>query len=443
MTGNTCEKEGTIKEEAGLRDLISWLPEEVLGSILSLLPTKQAASTSVLAKKWRHVFKLVHNLDFDDYDVRQPEEEEEEEEGGRKWDLIRESFRKFVDAFQCASPIKKFSLKCHFREKSEMAHVNGWICNALARGVLEMSLDLWTGFEVFLPCALLTSKTLVKLTLGSQLCLGNIPPGVSLPALKSLFIDSIFFTYGDLCNVLLPGCPVLEELSVLHVDFVGVPFFISSRSIKKLSVSYKLESEITTMPGMSFHAPNLVSLNYSDYALEEYPQVDLESLVQAWLNIHYSKLIKRPDMSGLINGISNVHTLHLTPASTNVISRCVKHGLSLPMFKNLINLIFWGDNKRCWKLLPCLIKQSPNLCTLLIHGLDEYTCDGTMHLVKVKGLHLLAFGGTARELEHLMSILGGVMVDDGHILQTHDSRWSCIIQLQDRFRFLRLSKSSC
>ncbi|CAN6926378.1 unnamed protein product [Brassica oleracea] len=208
-----------------------------------------------------------------------------------------------------------------------MAHVNGWICDAVERDV-------------------------------------------SLPALKSLFINTIFFTYGDLCNVLLPGCPVLEELSVY-------------------------------MPGMSFDAPNLVSLDYSDYALE---------------------FRRRPDMSGLINGISNVHTLILTPASADVISRCVKHGLSLPVFKNLVGLSFRGDNKRCWKLLPYLIKHSPKLCTLIIHGLDDFTCDGTMHLVKVKVLHVLGGGGsTARELEHLMSILGGVMVDDGKILQTHDT----------------------
>ncbi|KAL0658668.1 hypothetical protein Bca4012_079253 [Brassica carinata] len=79
-----------------------------------------------------------------------------------------------------------------------------------------------------LPCALFTSKTLVKLTLGSHIDLGNIPSGVSLPALKSLFINTIFFTYGDLCNVLLPGCPVLEELSVRHVNCERIPFCISS-----------------------------------------------------------------------------------------------------------------------------------------------------------------------------------------------------------------------
>jgi len=102
-----------------------------------------------------------------------------------------------------------------------------------------------------LPCALFTSKTLVKLTLGSHIDLGNIPSGVSLPALKSLFINTIFFTYGDLCNVLLPGCPVLEELSVRHVNCERIPFCISSRSIKKLSVYYNFETVITDMSGMS------------------------------------------------------------------------------------------------------------------------------------------------------------------------------------------------
>ncbi|KAF3533411.1 hypothetical protein DY000_02043382 [Brassica cretica] len=112
-------------------------------------------------------------------------------------------------------------------------------------------------------------------------------------------------------------------------------------------------------------------------------------------------------MSSLINGISNVHTLILTRASADVISRCVKHGLSLPVFKNLVGLSFRGDNKRCWKLLPYLIKQSPKLYTLIFHGLDDFTCDGTMHLVKVKVLHVLGGGGsTARELEHL--ILGAL-----------------------------------
>lgn len=49
-----------------------------------------------------------------------------------------------------------------------------------------------------------------------------------------------------------------------------------------------------------------------------------------------------------------------------LISRCVKHGLVLPVFNNLVTLSFGSRNKRGWKLLPYLVKQSPKLETLII-----------------------------------------------------------------------------
>lgn len=122
----------------------------------------------------------------------------------------------------------------------------------------------------------------------------------------------------DLCDVLLPGCPVLEELSVLNEGYKKVRYSISSRSIKKLSFCYKYKlvvSEVDFMKSMSFDAPNLVSL---DYELAMYPQVNLESLVEARLGIHYSKLVKRPDLTGLVIGMRNLETLHLSPASADV-----------------------------------------------------------------------------------------------------------------------------
>ncbi|XP_019093204.1 PREDICTED: F-box protein At3g59000-like, partial [Camelina sativa] len=119
---------GTSKEEitsvtmdtkmldTAFEDAISCLPHEVLGDILSRVPTKLAASTSLLSKKWRNVFALVHNLDFDNSVFLQPED------GKRERDEIRECFRNFVDrtlALQCASPLKKFSLKYHIGDDSE------------------------------------------------------------------------------------------------------------------------------------------------------------------------------------------------------------------------------------------------------------------------------------------------------------------------------------
>ena len=204
----------------GSRDAISCLPQEVLGEILSLLPTKLAASTSLLSKKWRHVFRLVHTLDFDDIDFLQPEVGKEE------WPVIRESFRHFVDrtlALQRGSSINKFSLTYQVTNNSDAVYMRRWIRNVVERCVLEVDLRVmpgrnWAWLDVddvhgkcLLPCHLFRSKTLVKLSLGTNTNIGKLPLDVSLPALKSLSIDSIVFAYKDPCDVLLPGCPMLES----------------------------------------------------------------------------------------------------------------------------------------------------------------------------------------------------------------------------------------
>ncbi|XP_010512272.1 PREDICTED: F-box/LRR-repeat protein At3g60040-like isoform X2 [Camelina sativa] len=389
--------------DTGSKDAISWLPREVLGDILSRVPTKLAASTSLLSKKWRNVFALVHNLDFDDSDLLQPEEDEEER------GVMRESFKDFVDrtlALQCGSYIKKFSLKCHIHDdKSKLAHVVRWVCNAVERGVFQMDLSIKTCFHALLPSELFTSKTLVKLRLGTQISFEGLPPNVSLPALKILILESVLIPPDDLCYVLLPGCPVLEELYVYHDGFEGWPYRISSQTIKRLLLHYD-EFEIDFMSFMSIDAPNVLFMDYSHYALPDYPQVNLESLVEARLDIQYTKIIERPDLTGLIMGISNVQTLHLSPNTVDVISGCVRHGLLLPVFNNLVSLSFGSKNKEGWELLPYLLEQSPKLETLIIQGIDSYTGDVTMIPSQVKVLRVVGYGGTAKELENVKKFIG-------------------------------------
>lgn len=47
-------------------DIISSLPDEVIGKILSYVPTHVAASTSVLSKRWRNLLALVDKVDLSD-----------------------------------------------------------------------------------------------------------------------------------------------------------------------------------------------------------------------------------------------------------------------------------------------------------------------------------------------------------------------------------------
>ncbi|PRQ47946.1 putative F-box domain-containing protein [Rosa chinensis] len=47
-------------------DRISGLPDEILVSILSLLPLKEAQATSILSRRWQYVWAYCTTLNFDD-----------------------------------------------------------------------------------------------------------------------------------------------------------------------------------------------------------------------------------------------------------------------------------------------------------------------------------------------------------------------------------------
>ncbi|ESQ50588.1 hypothetical protein EUTSA_v10022726mg [Eutrema salsugineum] len=346
-----------------LRDSISWLPHEVLGSILSLLPTKQAASTALLSKQWRYLFRLVDNLDFDDSVSLHAGEDKL---------AFPESFENF-----------KSSLKVVSYDERQKACVDRWISNVAGRGVLEADLRIKDMGTLSLPPQLFASKTLVKLTLGSQLYLENIPSYVLLPSLKLLFIDSVYFQYEDLCGVLLAGCPVLEELSVHHKGFLPMPHTISSPSIKRLSVYY-----------------DSLYFNGCDFMSLDLPKLSIE----AKMDLHPTDMVKTPDVTDLIVGIRNVEILHLSSVSAHVIYSYCRY--KLPVFGNL----------------------APKLETLIVHVLNGYTGNVSMPLNKVKALHIPGYRGTAEELksflgefkciERVQVDVAEAAEDDNIILQT-------------------------
>lgn len=112
-----------------MMDRISNLPDDLLCHVLSFLPTKNAALTWVLSKRWLNLWKLVPNLDIDDSVFLHPQD-------GNKGERqeIRQSFIDFVDrvlAMQADSPINNFSLKCITGIHPDT--VNRWIRTVVSR----------------------------------------------------------------------------------------------------------------------------------------------------------------------------------------------------------------------------------------------------------------------------------------------------------------------
>ncbi|CAA7024345.1 unnamed protein product [Microthlaspi erraticum] len=325
-------------------DRVSNLPDELLHQILSFLPTKDAAVTSVLSERWLNLWKLNPNLDIDDTDFLRPEARK----GVRA--EIRQSFVDFVDsviARQGDSPIKKFSLQCLTRVHPDI--VNRWICNVLKRGVSELDLftnvsDEDTGNDGYrLPRELFFSSTLVKLKLRSEQYLdwwcpgGTTTDSFSLPMLKSLDLDS----YSQLVfsEKFIPSFPALEELRVDNMEWNEMNVTVSSASLIKIDVQAGYEGSVNPI-SVSFDTPNLLFLIYIDLVAEDYPLVNMNKIVEASIDLiikdDHVKRLREPDNDlleeddahvdvfkfgnavKLMNGIQNVQKLDLSADTIEV-----------------------------------------------------------------------------------------------------------------------------
>ena len=217
-------------------DQISSLPDEIHGRILSSAPTKTAASTSVLSKRWRNLLCLVDSLSFDELN---DEEKEEDQEDAMSSSQPFHDFMEKTFALLSNSPIKKVSLSHLPFHYSDHSRVYSWIYTAMDRGLLELHLHAYA--YILLKRELLTSNILVKLPLSGEYCLEV--KRVYFPVLKSLSLEFLELAYPDY-HRLLDGCPTLEELFVAddddHSNHLCCGAVVKSESLKRLVVSIDL-----------------------------------------------------------------------------------------------------------------------------------------------------------------------------------------------------------
>ncbi|KAG7574662.1 F-box domain [Arabidopsis suecica] len=401
-------------------DRISSLPDEVIEHILSFLSTKEAALTSSLSKRWSDVFVFVPSLDLD-Y-ARQDR---------------RDNPRQFIDFVvslfnrKGKSPIKKLALKIHLDDDQyvlDQTRVQSWILNVLERGGVA-DLDLFITFRgkfQLVPLLIFKSNTLVKLRLGRGFTIKLSHENVYLPMLKTLCLDTVDFD-GDhnVFETLLPRCPLLEELVLEDQRWKQRQWCgsVSSPSLKRLRIRFY------NIPIISLDVPSLVYLEHSCIFGSKYANVNLDSLVEARINLWVedkplrklrdgSALLVPADMMDLITGIKNVKVLHLT---SDALELFYFSGQDLPMFDNLVYLSIASDKKQGWQILPLLIKNSPNLETLVFKGLEHYVttkcgdacvCSGYMEKSpsclsssRVKVLEISLYQGTSRELNQVRHFL--------------------------------------
>ncbi|KAL9812818.1 putative FBD domain, F-box-like domain superfamily protein [Arabidopsis thaliana] len=368
----------------GPRDIISGLPDALICHILSFLPTKEAASTTVLAKRWKPLLAFMPNLDFDESFYFDPLMTCEERRKGS------ESFMLFVDSVltlqaEANATLNRFYVKC---EGVDQNSVLEWIPKVLKRGVLDIDLHIPSsrGFgsnSTFypLPSEIFVSKTLVRLKIQFQDGVNvNVEGDVSLPMLKTLHLDYVKMD-TRMFQKLLSGCHMLKELLLMNLIWEEssepepcyVTVSVPTLKILKFSrfENFVKAKDFKPIVLWSFDIPNLVFLEYLDTIADKYQHVRFDSLVEARLGLcKTSKQIKNDNnnVTKLFMGICNVKILYLTEDALKVLGCCRE---TMPVFENLIQLTIKTGLHVGWKSLPPLLKNCPNLQTLVFEGLNH------------------------------------------------------------------------
>ncbi|KAG5399390.1 hypothetical protein IGI04_021204 [Brassica rapa subsp. trilocularis] len=173
---------------------------------------------------------------------------------------------------------------------------------------------------------------------------------------------------------------------------------------------------------ITIDTPSVTHLYYSDLVPSSYLAVNLNSLVEANLDLvvtvgHYYNSREGDNITSnptdLFKGMRNVQIMNLLSQDSLEIFYLFRG--AIPVYENLFHLSIITESTDCWSGLVYLLNHCPNLETLTIKGTlhydkYDYICNcvsGYSFLLScpVKVVKITEYGGTADELLQLKYIL--------------------------------------
>ncbi|XP_039024844.1 F-box/FBD/LRR-repeat protein At3g52680-like [Hibiscus syriacus] len=330
-------KKRSVEKEKGQKhiDQLSNLPDSIICHILSFLPTKLSVATGTLSKRWKHLWTAVPVLSFSSAEFI-----------GTLGSFV-DSIGKFLTNCQ-AQNVYQFTIDFKPFLEVDEENLGTWVAAAVERNVQELKLSLNFSHvpTVRLPGRLFACRTLVSLKLIDNIFI-DLPENVCLQSLRTLQLERLHYANEGSFNILLSGCPVLEDLVVWRILDDGIlDMVINIASLKRLNL--RNSNYEANHHGLLIIAPLLERIELSQNVLDF--QIDSSSLVEAIINIHGT--------CDSIEAFDNLEFLSL--------SQYALHGMAFHEFHNLVCL---ETTTSCaqWDDLEELLHGSNNLKTLVYH----------------------------------------------------------------------------
>ncbi|TVU39664.1 hypothetical protein EJB05_13096, partial [Eragrostis curvula] len=189
-------------------DLISRLPDEVLCTIISLLPTKDGARTQAVARQWRPLWRSAPlNLQVD-------------------YQLSGQDRKRFLIVPKILAdhpgPARRLSLP-DIRLRNRYAKIDGWLRSPALNRLLELEFvyEMEDRLQPYPlpPSVFRFAPTLCVAEIGYYNFPNEMAPSLNFPCLKQLTLDRVSLS-EDALHSLLFACPVL--LSLLLDEIIGI-----------------------------------------------------------------------------------------------------------------------------------------------------------------------------------------------------------------------------
>ncbi|KAL5755819.1 hypothetical protein ACOSQ2_020565 [Xanthoceras sorbifolium] len=392
-------------------DRISELPEPILHCIMSFLPFKQVAQTSVLSKRWEQAWRTYPILEFDRTVLTGdlcrrflPVDDKLKEIQKKKKRLF-----KYLEAAllnrHCREmiSIKKFTIDMDFVVDSKFeSFVDRCICYAVGSDVKELSLEFgyrpnrWFKLPQIVLCA--GSIELLKL----KNCMLELLPrsSIQLYSLKELFLSLVIVDDHMIAN-LVSGCPLIGHLG-LHLcqGFESLELSGLSR-LKQVKVTRNFSLQRLNVDALNIH---LLAISWSSAPCE--------------INVASCKNIKDLSLNGiflkdewlcqLISRLSLLEFLSIVDCfelkGVRISSPCLKE-LCLSDCRELVELNIDAPNLRVFTYWGRIVSFSLNALALSKTELElEYMSSDTQWFVKY--IQFLAKFQYISQVIHLRGTMG-------------------------------------